>query len=299
MAFDSILNLPLEFLILYSIAFIVLLIGSYTDLRTREVPDWVNFGLIGIGFGVNIIFSIIYWKLNFIVNSIVGFGIFFIIAWLMFRAGQWGGGDSKMLMGLGALIGIDVFSKSFPFLASFLINVLIVGALYGIAWSIFLIFRNRKAFSKSFARMLRERKIAMARKVVFIFFIIMILLALIPQDTLARMVMFYAAFIAATTFYLWLAVKAVEDSCMLKYVSPENLTEGDWIAKDIKIGGKLIAGPKDLGIEKKQIKKLIELYKKRKVKKILVKEGIPFVPSFLIAFLVTLALGNIFFLLYY
>ena len=80
---------------------------------------------------------------------------------------------------------------------------------------------------------------------------------------------------------------------MLKYVTPDKLTEGDWIAKEVKVNGKYITGPKDLGIEKKQIRKLVSLYKKKKVKKILIKEGIPFVPSFFIAYLVTLMFGNL------
>jgi len=74
---------------------------------------------------------------------------------------------------------------------------------------------------------------------------------------------------------------------MLKYVEPKELTEGDWIAKDIKVKGEYITGPKDLGIEKKQINKLIKFYKLGKIKKVLIKEGIPFVPSFLLAFIVT------------
>ena len=84
---------------------------------------------------------------------------------------------------------------------------------------------------------------------------------------------------------------------MLKYVKPQQLTEGDWIAKDIKIDGKYITGPKDLGIEKKKINKLIALYNKRKVKKILIKEGIPFVPSFFVAYVITLIYGNLVFLI--
>jgi len=108
---------------------------------------------------------------------------------------------------------------------------------------------------------------------------------------------FYLAVVSILTFYLWIIIKAVENSCMLKYVKPEQLTEGDWIAKDVKIGGKYITGPKDLGIEKKKIKILIDLYKKRKVKKILIKEGIPFVPSFFIAYIITLIFGNLVFLI--
>ena len=85
---------------------------------------------------------------------------------------------------------------------------------------------------------------------------------------------------------------------MLKYVLPKQLTEGDWIAKDVKVDGKYITGPKDLGIEKKQIRRLVSFYKKNKVKKILIKEGIPFVPNFFIAYVVTLIFGNFIFLLY-
>ena len=80
---------------------------------------------------------------------------------------------------------------------------------------------------------------------------------------------------------------------MLKYVKPQQLTEGDWIAKDININGKYLTGPKDLGIEKRKIRKLIELYKRGKVKKILIKEGIPFVPSFFVAYVITLLYGNL------
>jgi len=80
---------------------------------------------------------------------------------------------------------------------------------------------------------------------------------------------------------------------MIKLVNPKELTEGDWIAKDILVKGKYIAGPKDLGIEKKQIKELIRLYQKRKIKKVLMKIGIPFVPSFFIAYIITLAYGNL------
>ena len=63
--------------------------------------------------------------------------------------------------------------------------------------------------------------------------------------------------------------------------------------KDIVVNKKYITGPKDLGIEKKQLKKLINYYKKGKIKRVLIKIGIPFVPSFLIAYLITLWIGNV------
>ncbi|MDP6647852.1 MAG: A24 family peptidase [Candidatus Woesearchaeota archaeon] len=292
----QIIDAPLNIIIPYAIAFLVLLIASYTDLKTREVPDWLNFSLIGTGFGINLLFSIIFFKINFILASLIGFAIFFAIAWVMFYAGQWGGGDSKILMGLGALIGIDFLSKNY-FLTEFLINALLIGALYGILWSIFLIFRNKNKFVKMFRKSIKNKKVLLAKKIILALFIIMILISVLNPDRIIRLMMLYLAVILIFTFYLWVIIKIVEDCCMLKYVKPQKLTEGDWIAKDVKINGKYITGPKDLGIEKKKIRKLIELYKRGKVKKILIKEGIPFVPSFLIAYVVTLIYGNLVFLI--
>ena len=289
-------NIPLTILIPFTIAFFALLIGSYTDIKTREVPDWVNFGLIGTGFGISLLFSIIFLKIDFIVASIVGFAAFFALACIMFYTGQWGGGDSKILMGLGAIIGIDIFSKNF-FLLDFLINALLIGALYGILWSIFSIFKNKKKFYSNFEKSINSKKTKLARKILLVLFIILILLAVLVPDKFVKLMILYLALISIITFYLWIAIKAVENACMLKYVKPMQLTEGDWIAKDVKINGKYITGPKDLGIEKKKINKLIALYKKGKVKKILIKEGIPFVPSFFIAYIITLIYGNLVFLL--
>jgi len=93
-------------------------------------------------------------------------------------------------------------------------------------------------------------------------------------------------------FYISIFIKSVEKVCMLKLVEPEKLTEGDWIARNVIVNKKRICGPKDLGIEKKQIEQLIQLKRKCLIKKILIKEGIPFVPSFLIAFIITLWFGN-------
>jgi hypothetical protein len=73
----------------------------------------------------------------------------------------------------------------------------------------------------------------------------------------------------------------------------EKLTEGDWIVKDVIVGGKRICGPKDLGISKPQIEVLLKLKQKGKIRKILVKEGMPFVPVFLISFVISLIWGNI------
>ena len=279
-------------LIIFTLSLIVLLVGSVTDLKTREVPDWVNYGLISAGIGLNLLFSAIYQTPSFIINSILGLIIFFGIAYLMFYTGQWGGGDSKMIMGLGAMIGINIAYFSSEFLFGFLINVLFAGAIYGLLWSFYLAYKNRQKFRKEFKKVLSQKKSEKIKWVILALAVLSIISFLIIKINYIKILILSFAFLILTTFYLWAFVRAIEKSSMYKLIEPSKLTEGDWIVKDIYYNREYITGPKDLGIEKKQIRKLTELYSKKKLGKILIKEGIPFVPSFLIAFIITFLFGN-------
>ena len=279
-------------LIIFTLSLIVLLVGSVTDLKTREVPDWVNYGLISAGIGLNLLFSAIYQTPSFIINSILGLIIFFGIAYLMFYTGQWGGGDSKMIMGLGAMIGINIAYFSSEFLFGFLINVLFAGAIYGLLWSFYLAYKNRQKFRKEFKKVLSQKKSEKIKWVILALAVLSIISFLIIKINYIKILILSFAFLILTTFYLWAFVRAIEKSSMYKLIEPSKLTEGDWIVKDIYYNREYITGPMDLGIEKKQIRKLTELYSKKKLGKILIKEGIPFVPSFLIAFIITFLFGN-------
>ena len=288
----SYINPLLPSIITYSLSFIALLIGSITDLKTREVPDWMNYGLVISGLGLNLLFSAIYSNPSFIINSIIGLAVFFGIAYIMFYAGQWGGGDSKMLMGLGAMIGIDVSFKTPQFLANFLINALFIGAIYGLLWSFLLAFRNRQKFLKELREILSKKGISKAKKIILPTLVLLLIAVFLIKAYYVKILILSMAFLVLATFYLWIFVKAIEKSSMYKLVDPSRLTEGDWIVKDVIVSSQYICGPKDLGIEKKQIRKLVEMYKKGKVKKILIKEGIPFVPSFFAAFIFTFIFGS-------
>ncbi|MBU0629272.1 MAG: A24 family peptidase [Nanoarchaeota archaeon] len=293
-----------------------LVIGSITDFKKREVPDWLSYGMIFAGIGLSGLFSAVYWDYWFFLNSLIGFLVFLIIALVMFYTGQWGGGDSKVLMGMGALIGLDIrFLKmhflisngvyeitqmgNIPnFLIAFFINMLFAGAVYGLIWSVFLIFKNRKGFYKEFKKVRGRVEYVRIRNYLLVSLAVIIVLFLFNISNLfISSVLLFFVFLFAL-FYMYICVKAVEKKCMIKPVTPDKLTEGDWIVKDIKYKGKYICGPKDLGIEKKQIKELLKLYRQNKIKNVLVKEGIPFVPSFLIAYIVTLVWGNLIGLLF-
>lgn len=284
-------------IILASVAVIVLIIASLTDIKTREVPDWINFSIIPLALGIRLIWSLSTNDYSYIIEGLVGFSAFFILALLMFYTGQWGGGDSKMLMGMGALIGFpyQFWSSNINWLIeplpSFLINTVVVGSIYGLMWSILIGFKNKEKFSKELKKLIKEKKkiIKWWNICIFIIFV----LTLFIQDDVIKLLTILLLVLIHLTFYMIFFIKTIEKSCMLKYVKPTEVTEGDWIAKKIFVNKKYIAGPKDLGIEKKQLRKLVNYYNKGKIKKVLIKVGIPFVPIFLIAYLFTLWIGNI------
>lgn len=283
----------LDLIIKHSIAGLYLIAGSISDIKTREVADWANYGLIALGVFTNLIFSIFYNNWNYSLTSLIGFGVFLALSLFMFYTGQWGGGDAKMLMGLGALYGLGFNWDDSTFLVAFIVNTLIAGAVYGILWSIFISFRNRKKFMQQYIKLSSSKSMKTLKIVSIIILAVALIFSIFDTIPIIRFSPIIIACLAVLTLYLWIVIKAVENSCMYKLVTPDKLTEGDWIAKDVKFKGKYITGPKDLGISKKQIIALKKLYRQKKIKNILIKEGIPFVPSFFLGWIMTLAIGNI------
>ncbi|MBS3110265.1 prepilin peptidase [Candidatus Woesearchaeota archaeon] len=278
--------------LIYALVFLALAAASVTDMRTREVPDWLSYALIAAGIGIRCIDSLITLSWQPIIEGLFGFGAMLALSMGMFYSGQWGGGDTKLLIGIGAMLGLKLdFSST---LVSFLINLVIFGALYSMAFSTILVARHWKKFRMEFSKLLHNHSYALIRKMTTILLAVLLVAIIFINDSLFRLLILLLMTLTFASYYIWVGVKSIELSCMHKLVDPEKLTEGDWIVNDVKVDGKYICGPKDLGIEMQQIKKLIALKKRGKIRKVLMKEGIPFVPSFLLAFAVTIFLGNIF-----
>jgi hypothetical protein len=195
-------------------------------------------------------------------------------------------------MGLGAIFGASLSLNPLQLWLIFLVNALFIGAVYGLIFSIALAVIHRKKFVNEFRKILHEKsKIKLRRVSLIIVIIFLIIILVFVKDNSIKFPLIALILLAYFSFYLFIFVKALEKSAMLKLIEPSQLTEGDWIAKDYFINGKKICGPKDLGISKEQIEKLVKLQRRGKVDKILVKQGIPFVPSFLIAFIVSWIFG--------
>ena len=80
--------------------------------------------------------------------------------------------------------------------------------------------------------------------------------------------------------YFYFYAKAVDEACMIQKVLVKNLTEGDWLYKNIKVGKNKINATW-AGLTKKEI----GLIKKHK-EFVYIRQGIPFTPVFLFSFLV-------------
>ncbi|MGM5482080.1 MAG: prepilin peptidase [Nanobdellota archaeon] len=397
------------------IALSALIIGSITDLKKREVPDWLNYGLMFVGFALALIAGIIDNDFAYFLESAVGFIFFFLLGSLLFYTGQWGGGDTKMLMGLGALVGIELSFKipqniqDAPFMIIFVGLTLVSGAFYGTLWTIFMAFKNRRLFIEEFKKRLSAKWIIFLKYLCLLLVFIVAIVFWTIDDLLLKMSFLLIGVSIPLLFYLSIAIKSIEKVCMIKKVSPSSLTEGDWIEEEImgdktkvfgkkvlsesdikkikkikskyyvdvkrkfliirlkkrvhirllktgdillekidsplklnsgllkksdidrvkniglytfntpkirksfmfmtyktefdedsvKAGdellndlyfGEYISGPKDLGISKQNIARLVKYQKENKIKQVTIKEGIPFVPSFLIAFIATIFL---------
>ena len=274
--------------ILVITALLWVLFASLSDIKTREVPDWLSYSLIAIGLGLRGINSIYLKDVWFFLYGLIGLTIMFGFGMLMYYTKQWGGGDSKLIMGLGAVFGSNIdtiFNPviDFPFLAILVFNILLIGGFYGLFYGFILAIKNRKNFLKEIKKeKLSEIKLAFISSI-----IIIILLSIISYKLIPYWILFGAGIMFLSLVLLFM--KIVEKCCMYKYISVDKLTEGDWVAEDIIVKGKLICSKKDLELTKEQISKLRNL----KIKNVFVKEGIPFVPSFLIGLLITLIWGNL------
>lgn len=281
------------------VALIAVLIGSYTDIKTLEVPDWLNYSLIAIGLGGNLIFTIANLDTSYIIKSLSGLGISIVIGLIMFYTGQWGGGDSKMIFGLGAMFGFDyksLLNFQFDFFTMFFINMLVAGAAYGLIWVFIMALKNRKKLFRKTKIAFRNKKLKQIRILSgFAAIIGLLVIYFLPDYIDGQIKILFSLSILILYFmnYLFIIIKVVEEVSMVRLINPEKLTEGDWIVNDIIVKGKRITGPKDLGISKKNIEKLIRLKQQGEIGKIKVKYGIPFVPSFLIALVYTIIFNNI------
>lgn len=271
----------LEIIFLFGLGLIWILLATIQDLREREVDNWLNFSLVIFALGFRFFYGFFNSDLGnlkledfwFFYQGVFGFGIFYIAGNAFYYSRIFAGGDAKLLIALGAVIPIfNSFLDNLKLMAVFVLLFFIFGALYSLISSLILGRRNFKKLKKEFKKIFLENKL----KIIFGIGIclVFVLLGIVESFFIVFGILFFGFFL------LLIYAKAVENSCMIKKIKTSELREGDWLYKDVFVKGKKIKANWD-GLTSKEI----SLLKKEK-DYVLVKEGIAFVPVFLISFLV-------------
>ena len=136
------------------IAFLVAFIGSgiagFYDLKTTEIPDKIPHVMIAIGFILAIARSISTGSLMPLLSSFIFGVVFFVLGFLLYYFGQWGGGDAKLLTAIVVLLpaapSFFKYHLNLPFPVMYLLNVFYVGAVYIIIYSLIFVIKNKDIF---------------------------------------------------------------------------------------------------------------------------------------------------------
>ena len=183
------------------------------------------------------------------------------------------GGDAKLLIALGTILPLSYsWMNNLMIFGSYIIMFMLLGSVYAFIWALVLMSGNLKNFKKEFVRY-SKINIKLYYMATFIFILWLIIVNLLGET---RFVLLGIVILIFPLLFIF--SKAIEESAMVKAMDPKDVTEGDWLYKDIMIKGNKIKSTWD-GVSKKELM-MIRKYGK---KKILIKQGIPFTPSFLFA----------------
>ncbi len=255
------------------LALVWIAFATFQDIRTREIANWLNFSLIIFALGFRFFYSLFSESFGFFYQGLIGLGIFFILGNLLYYGKFFAGGDAKLMIALGAILPFsESFSVNLKIFVCFFLIFLFVGAIYGIITSIYFSLRNFKKFRKEFSVQFRKNK-------KLVYFVLFLGLVLMIFGFLENM-FFVLGILIFILPYFYIYAKAVDESCMVRKVKTSQLTEGDWLYKNIKVGKKTIKATWE-GLKKGEIKQL-----RKKYKMILIRYGIPFSSVFLISFLI-------------
>jgi prepilin peptidase CpaA len=99
---------------------VMLVIAAVLDLKSRRIPNWLTFQMILSGITVSVFAGTVASPTQALLGMAVGFAIPFVL----FAMGALGGGDVKLLAGVGAWLGPIIAIKIF--LAAAIVGMLIV-----------------------------------------------------------------------------------------------------------------------------------------------------------------------------
>lgn len=264
--------------LLIAITIIGLGIASAYDLKWKYVPDYVSYSLMVIGAALRALFAIE--ESNFMILgwSLIGSASLFAFGYILYKMGTWGGGDVKIAFACGLLLSWFPTDTT-PFFINFAINLMLVGAIYGIPVAVITAIKKKpKIKLEKYERFTIPLAIAGAT-------VIIVLL----QSLYAVVIGLCIVLLSSIRIF-----KVIEDKCFIKKILPDKLMDGDWLIDKVRVGKKLIK-PRKEGLTKAEVLLLKDWYNKGYIKYVKIKDGIAYVPAFLITTIITLLFDNLLF----
>jgi len=275
----------------------ILFAASLVDLKTGEIPEPLSMGLIALILLVALGHTILVWNFTYLGMTVLWGVVALAIAYLLFWLGQWGGGDVKILAGVGCFLGYmeaagytwplgTFINYPLPPLVTYLIDMAVTSTPYVIAYTIILGVLRPTAFVE-YGRRLREKT-----------FIIAFALSLMPA-----LAAFYFGLYVLLIVYLLVPVfllasvymKTVEEHLLTKTIPVTQLKDWDILSKDLVVGGRRVATRRNIeGVTPEQVAEIKELAKDGRIpKKIDIRWGIKYAPILFISLLLTVYVGNL------
>ena len=87
----------------FAVSLLGLLLATFTDLKTREIPDKLSYALIGFGLGGHFFESVTTGNYFPFLQTLAVTALTFGGAYALWKGGVWAGGDVKLFTGLAAL----------------------------------------------------------------------------------------------------------------------------------------------------------------------------------------------------
>lgn len=269
-----------ENIVLLGLGLFWLVFASVQDFKLREVENWWSFSLIVLVLVFRAFFSLENGSWSFFLWGLVGLAVGFVLSELFYYSRIFAGGDAKLLMALGPILLLGSnWQTNLALVLLFIILFIFAGGIYGIIYTIFMVFLNFKAFKKEFSKQfIKNKRIIYASEAFsIILFFVCYYFGFFMGEILC-LILFLCPL-------LFIYAKAVEESCMNKLVSVGELTIGDWLVKPVKVGKRIIK-PNWEGLSEREL----EIIQKNYKGKVLVRNGIPFVPAFLVALVLMIVL---------
>ncbi len=266
-----------EYYFLFLLGLLWCIFATIQDLRKREIANWLNFSMIIFALAYRAFYSI---ELgdggDFFLFGLGGFGIFLLLANLLYYGRAFAGGDAKLLMGFGALLPFESINDLLFISIGFILLLFFVGAIFSLVYSCYLVYFNQRKFRLVFVRDLKKyRKLLLSVLLLSLTFFI---ISIVEKFGLEFWLIFSVLLFLLALLYIYL--KAVEESCLIVLVDSKALSEGDWLERDIKVEGKVIKKSVH-GLSAEEIRLL-----RKYGKKVWIKQGAPFGPAFLISLLI-------------